>query len=171
MHHRCSTRDILAGSIVLLAGLGAVPEAAHYEVGSFTAMRPGFFPLMLSGELILLGVVIALSRGGTEEEDAFARPDWRGWACIIAGLLAFVALGERAGLAPTSFFTIFVSALGDRKATLSSAAALACLVTVFAVVVFGFVLQLQLPIVRGLQHDRDSARRSLERVQGCTAAL
>ena len=71
---------------------------------------------------------------------------WRGWLCIVAGALAFAVLGEHGGLVPASFVSVFIAAMGDRRNTWRSAAALAALLTALGVVVFHFGLHMLLPL-------------------------
>jgi hypothetical protein len=151
MTARFEPQNLVAGSVVTAIGVGAAIESSRYQIGSPTKMGPGFFPVMLAGALILLGLVIAIS-GDVErwEDKAQGAPDMRGWTCIIAGMLSFIVLGEQAGLAPAAFLTVFVSALGDRRATIKGSALLAAGITALAVLLFGYALQLQLPILVGV---------------------
>ena len=50
-----------------------------------------------------------------DEAEVDAAPDWRGWGCIIGGLLAFIALGKFGGLVPATLALVFISAMGDRQ--------------------------------------------------------
>jgi hypothetical protein len=77
-------------------------------------------------------------------------PDWRGAAAIIAAVALFIALADRAGLAPATFACVFVGALGTRTTKLIEAVILAAGVTVFGVLLFHFGLQVQFPILRGV---------------------
>jgi hypothetical protein len=70
------------------------------------------------------------------------------WGCIIAGVAAFVALSEYAGLAPAIFFCVFISARGDRTATWLSSFLLASGVTAFGLALFWWLLQVQIPVFR-----------------------
>jgi hypothetical protein len=72
---------------------------------------------------------------------------WRGWLCILAGVLLFVLLGAHGGLVPASFASVFVAALGDRGNSVRAAAALAALLTLGGVVVFHYGLHLMLPLL------------------------
>jgi hypothetical protein len=74
------------------------------------------------------------------------RPEWRGWFCICASIVAFVVLGNYGGLLPASFATVFIAALGDRKNSLAAALALAAAMTLVCFVVFWWLLRLQLPL-------------------------
>ncbi|HEX7639775.1 MAG TPA: tripartite tricarboxylate transporter TctB family protein, partial [Burkholderiaceae bacterium] len=71
---------------------------------------------------------------------------WRGWACIVGGVAAFVLLGEHGGLVPASFVSVFVAALGDRGNRVRDAALLAAGMTVFGVLVFHQGLHVLLPL-------------------------
>ncbi|MEJ0045599.1 MAG: hypothetical protein WDN04_05275 [Rhodospirillales bacterium] len=48
-----------------------------------------------------------------QEKEKLA-PEWRGWICIVASVLAFVVLGKYGGLLPATFAIVFIAALGDR---------------------------------------------------------
>jgi hypothetical protein len=71
---------------------------------------------------------------------------WRGWLCIVGGVLSFVVLGEHGGLVPATFASVFVAALGDRRNSWRAAAALAALMTLLGTVVFHYGLHLLLPL-------------------------
>ena len=57
-------------------------------------------------------------------------------------------LGHWGGLLPATFAIVFISALGDRKNTIKQAFVLSLGMSVIAVVVFWWALQLQLPLFR-----------------------
>ncbi|HVY57486.1 MAG TPA: tripartite tricarboxylate transporter TctB family protein [Xanthobacteraceae bacterium] len=145
-------RDFYAGGMLILIGLGAAIEAYSYNVGTLMHMGPGFLPVALGILLILLGIMIAgpAVASPIDENERFlpATLQWRGWGCIIAGPLLFIVLGEYGGLIPATFACVFVSALGDRTATLKSSFVLAAGVTFFGVLLFTYVLGVPFPILR-----------------------
>jgi hypothetical protein len=148
-------RDYYGGALMCLIGAGAVTQGLNYSFGSLTHMGPGFFPTCLGAILILLGLSIAgtakrpttrkTQHEGVPLEDT--GPEWRGWFCIIASIIAFVILGKWGGLLPASFAVTFISALGDRDNTWKSALILAAIITVVSVVIFWWALQLQFPLL------------------------
>jgi Tripartite tricarboxylate transporter TctB family len=88
-----------------------------------------------------------------EDEDLLPEhPEWFGWACILAGPICFILFGSYFGLIPATFACVFVSAFGDRTATLKAAIVLATVVTVFGVGLFSYLLQVPMPLLawRGL---------------------
>lgn len=162
------SRDYCGGALMLLLGLGVVMQGRTYELGGLSHMGPGFFPVSLGVILVLVGIGIlwgawqgsarirAEMRTGEESEiQAVSESEtlepvaqWRGWACIVFGIIAFVVLARWGGLLPASFAVVFISALGDRENTVRSAVLLSLAMCVICVVVFWWALQLQLPLLR-----------------------
>ena len=117
-------------------------------MGTLDRMGPGLYPTVLGVCLAIVGILIAATPDRAEEHDAaiHTAPDWRGWLCILGGVAAFIVLGEHGGLAPATFACVFLSALGDRKATLAAALGLAAGMTLIAAIVFSWLLKFQLPL-------------------------
>ena len=143
-------RRLLSGGLITLTGLAVAMEALTFGMGTMARTGPGFFPTVLGAAMALVGMLIAVTLDGDEDHDAsaFGRPDWRGWSCIISGIVAFIVLGEWFGLAPATFACVFVSAFGDRGATLRGSLVLAVSATIVAAVVFSWMLKFQLPLLR-----------------------
>lgn len=152
-------RDYYGGGLMALIGLGAIVRGASYKVGTLTQMGSGFFPVALGVILTGLGILIAGNARRTstdidlltEEDSVVARqgPEWRGWLCILAGIGSFAIIGQYGGLLPATFVTVFISALGDRDNTWRSALVLAIIMSLIALVVFWWALQLQIPLIGG----------------------
>lgn len=143
-------RDYYAGALIALLGVGAAYQGAQYGIGTLTSMGSGFFPVALGAGMVLCGALMALARKVDEEGHDIRAPDWRGAAAILAAVALFIALADRAGLAPATFACVFVGALGTATTRSREAALLAAAVTVFGVLLFHYGLQVQFPIVRGL---------------------
>lgn len=149
-------RDFYAGGLIMLFGLVAVAKGPGYGTGTLMRMGPGFMPTALGVILVVLGIVIAGSAlttpAGENERILPDHPQWLGWLCILSGPLLFIILGGYFGLLPATFACVFVSAMGDKNATVKSALALAAGITVFGVLLFSYVLQISMPVLmwRGL---------------------
>jgi hypothetical protein len=140
-------RNLFGGLIITAFGLVGVIEGYRLGTGSLTKMGPGYVPIALGFILLGLGIVMAASQGEDQKSEIeWETPEWRGWACIIAGVAAFIVLGQYAGLVPAAFFSVFISALGDRTATLKGAILLAIGTTVFGVVLFHYLLSISIPL-------------------------
>ncbi|GAB2900730.1 hypothetical protein GCM10027093_41740 [Paraburkholderia jirisanensis] len=150
-------RDYYGGALLMLLGLYATVQGRQYSIGTLEAMGPGFFPVVLGVLLAALGMIVALQgarRGSVRSNsgsggsgNAHAAPlEWRGWACIVASIVAFVALARYGGFVPATFAIVFISAMGDRRNSWRDAALLAAAICVVCVVVFWWALQLQFPL-------------------------
>ena len=152
-------RDLYAGGLVFLIGSGAAIIGSKYTIGSLTKMGPGFFPAALGVVLAIMGVLIALTSilnsstapaAVDPHHSMQSEPDWRGWGCIIGSVLTFIFSAEYLGLVPAIFLCVFFACWGDKTANLKSSALLAAGITIFGVVLFYYVLRVQIPIFRGL---------------------
>lgn len=143
-----SSRDYLAGALMIAIGLGAVIQGRQYAVGTLSRMGPGFFPIALGAILAFTGLaIIATARFvATETKETALPPEWRGWICIGLGIVAFVVLGKYGGLVPATFGVVFISALADRENTILAAAILALATVAVGVVVFWWALQMNFPL-------------------------
>jgi hypothetical protein len=152
-------REYYAGGLLFVVGASAAYIGSGYQVGTLTRMGPGFFPTCLGILLAFMGILVALASMGPKSATAPAidalhsmpaHPDWRGWACIIGSVAAFITLAEYAGLLPATFCCVFVACMGDRTANLKGSLALSAGITLFGLLLFSYVLRVQIPVIRGL---------------------
>jgi len=145
-------RDFYAGVLMTLLGVGVTFNSTTYNLGTLMHMGPGMFPFILGIVLTFLGLMIfgtALATPLGEDEHILPKnKEWRGWGCILAGPILFIVFGEFLGMVPATFACVFVSALGDREATLKNSLLLAAGVTFFGVLLFSYVLQIPFPMFR-----------------------
>jgi len=144
------------GALLLLA-LGAAVFALGlgYKMGTLNRMGAGFIPVVLGVMMMLAGIALGVTAAPPGQEkvahplpgDGTHRgPEWRGWLCILGGVVAFVVIGDHGGLLPATFASVFISAMGDRNNTVKSAALLGAALTLFCLIVFHYGLSLQLPL-------------------------
>lgn len=143
-------RDYFAGALMALIGAFAIVEGREYGIGTLTQMGSGFFPVMLGAGLILMGAIMAAVRSPAPDGHAASGPSLRGTLAIGAAVLLFMGLARTAGLAPATFASVFVGALGTRTTTSREAALLAAGVTVFGVLLFAFGLKVPFPVLAGV---------------------
>lgn len=142
-------RDYYAGGLLVFIGGATILQSLQYAFGTLEDIGPGVFPFVMGIILALSGLAIAVAaRAPSPDEDDHSMsssPQWRGWGCIIAGFLSFMILAKTVGLFPATFACVFISALGDRQATLKGSFILATLVAIFGSIVFYYILHIPLP--------------------------
>lgn len=141
-------REVLAGCLFLgFAGVGLV-LAVGYPTGNAMRMGAGYFPLLVSGALALLGTLIllrgvAFSRERVSVAELFvARPG----LSIAGSVLAFALSLPWLGLALATVLMTLLSGLARRRAHLGELALLGCGLGAFSVLVFAYGLGLNLPV-------------------------
>lgn len=149
---RARLREVLSGGLCIAGGVAVLLEARTYSIGTLGQLGPGFYPAILGALLALVGLAIAgtalagMSAADEPEPAQAGGPDWRGWLCIVSGVILFVVCASLAGLAAAIFASVFAAALGDRTATLRGSLVLALVMTVAGTVLFGYLLRINMPI-------------------------
>lgn len=148
MQFKINKRELMSAGLLLAIGLASAIGGSRYTVGTLDRMGPGFFPTALGVLLIFLSLLMVITPVAAEDENAAERPapQYRAWACVTAGVAAFIVFGLYGGLVPGTFALVLISALGDKGNSVKSAVALAAGVTVLAVLLFRMLLQLQIPL-------------------------
>ncbi len=145
-------RDFYAGAFMMFFGAVMAFHGPSYSLGTLMHMGPGFLPTALGVILIGLGIAIALTAVGVpdgEDEDILPpSPQWFAWGCILASPMLFIVFGTYGGLAPATFACVFVASLGDHNATWIGSVLMSLLITVFGVLLFHFVLQIPMPVLK-----------------------
>lgn len=141
------SKDLLAGLIFIGFGLAFGYASLDYQIGTAFRMGPGYFPLVLSCIIILLGIVILLQplMGGSDEPPSEGVP-WRGLILIIAALVFFGFTVRGLGLMPSLFITSFMSASASRQTGFIGALLIAAFLTAVSLLVFVWGLGLPLRI-------------------------
>lgn len=140
-----SVKDLLAGLIFVAIGLAFGYAALGYEIGTTLRMGPGYFPVMLAGLLVFLGVVIMIQ---SVTRDTAQTPIGRfpivGTLLILGSLVFFGATVRGLGLAPALFVSIALSAFASRHTGFVGALVLAAGLTILCYVIFVWGLGLPL---------------------------
>lgn len=140
-------RDRVGALLLILMGSGIVAQGLTYRMGALTRMGAGFIPVVLGILLILVGMAIGVTAEPGDFGTARSMPtEWRGWLCILGGVLAFVVFGTYGGLVPATFLSVFIAAMGDRGNKVRDAAILSAGITIVGVLIFVFGLKMTFPM-------------------------
>jgi hypothetical protein len=141
-----NAKDFWTGVIYIVVGCAAIFIGRDYGLGTAMKMGPAYFPVILSGLLILIGAISVLR--------SFFRPGtpigsvaWKGLLLVTVSTVLFGLLVRGAGMALALPLMIVLSALASNKFRWKYALALAVGVTVFCVLVFQVGLGVPLPIL------------------------
>ena len=139
---RRNWKDVVGGGAFALLGLYVAVTAFSFGLGTASRMGPGYYPLLLGITAVLLGLAIVAV--GLREPAEAPRIAWKPFAAVIAGLLAFYLLVDRAGLIPAICGLVGLSSLADEDT--GPLASIALAVGIAFVTWLVFVVGLQLPI-------------------------
>lgn len=111
-----SQRDFWSGLMFVCVGLGFAIGATNYAMGSSARPGPGYFPLILSVIMAILGGVVLFKALTieTEDGDPVGGLAWRPLIVIVLAIVVFGLALPRLGLLATVPLLIFiVSQAGD----------------------------------------------------------
>jgi hypothetical protein len=138
-------RDFIAGAFFFLTGIAVTAVSSNYPLGTAMRMGPGYFPALLGGVLTLLGLAIGFKafRSARPLTDLSLEPlTLRPALMVSAGILLFAAAIQSAGLALSTIGLVFVSGFAHRQFRWNQLALSALGLTVAAVGIFAYGLQL-----------------------------
>lgn len=138
-------RDVLAGLMFAGLGAGALVIASGYRMGTPVRMGAGFFPVVLSALLMLLGLAIAAG-GLRSGEAASPRLAWRPLLVITGSVALFAVMVEHAGLALTTAVIVGLSRMARPGHPWRETLWLALGAAAGVALVFHYGLGLQLPL-------------------------
>jgi hypothetical protein len=144
---RTAIKDVLAGFAFIAFGLAFAVGATSYEIGTALRMGPGYFPLVLGGLLVLLGVLIIVKGLIAGEGDEIGPVPWKAAALITGALVFFGATIRGLGVVPSVFLTALLAGLAGHRPGVVAPIVIAGGLTVTCVIVFIVALQLRLPLV------------------------
>lgn len=136
-----SSRDIICGLLFILVGLFFAIQAYGLDLGTAFRMGPGYFPLVLAGILVILGVVVII-QGTQLEHEPMGPIAWRGLLFILPAPIFFGLTVRGLGFVPSLFFTGLLAAFASTKMRPGMALVLVGGLTLFSVIVFSYALGL-----------------------------
>lgn len=139
-------KDVLSGVLFIALGGIFAWQAWDLPLGSSNRMGPGYFPMLLSGGLALLGLVVLV--GGLNSDGS--RPSgiaWRALSILTVAIVFFGFAVRPLGFIPTIAISVFLSTMASQKFRLTTGIAIAAIMTVFTWAVFILGLGLPLPLL------------------------
>lgn len=154
-----SKEELGAGLLVFVIGAATVIGSFNYSIGSLSRMGPGYFPLMSGCVLVLISLFILIKgarqyyiekeKGDIIHLFKFKKVDRvrvKVWVFVTIAMIAFVLLSIYVGFIASAFSIVFISALADKSNSIKSILILSLSLTAFAVLVFYYLLKIQIPL-------------------------
>ena len=139
-------KDLGAGAVFVVFGLAFAFTSTTYDIGTPLSMGPGFFPLVLGGVLVVLGIAVAVKGFVAGEGGDIGPVPWRALVLLLGAILFFGFTVRDLGLVPALFVSVLLAALAGRSARIVPAVVIAAGLTALSVLIFVFALQLRLSL-------------------------
>ena len=141
-----SGKDFWTGLIYIFFGSSAIIIARNYPMGTAIKMGPSYFPAVLSGLLILIGI-ISLVRSFLKTGTPIGRFTFKGLALVVVSTVLFGLIVRGAGLVIALPLLVIVSAFASKDFRWVSSLLMAAGLTLFCIAVFLKGLGIPLPIL------------------------
>jgi hypothetical protein len=105
-------KDFNAGIMYIAIGGFFAGFAMNYPMGTAVRMGPAYFPTILGGLLIVLGLILFFRSFGQHNEEPPSKTHWRPLICIIGAACLFAALIGPAGMVLASAVMMLLGAFG-----------------------------------------------------------
>jgi hypothetical protein len=141
-------KDFWSGAMFAAFGLFFVVFSQQYDMGSAARMGPAFFPTMLGGLLLLLGIVTMLK--GLTTKSAASKVDrfhFRPLLLVLGAVVAFGLLLRPGGLLVALAALVFISSLGSDEFRLRDVLLLTIGLAVLVLIVFIYALDMTVPVL------------------------
>lgn len=138
--------DAIGGVLLVVGGAWFALYALNYDIGTARRMGPAYFPFGIGCLVALFGlgcVLGALNRAGVVPQ-----VEWRPFAAICLGVLAFALVIERFGLVPATVVLVLVSAMAENKPRVLTTIVLAAALCLIGVAIFSWGLGIPMPVLR-----------------------
>ncbi len=142
-------KDFWSGVMFGAFGLFFMVWAQAYDMGTAARMGPAFFPSVLGGLLLVLGVLISIRamRQKDSEDPHLDTFHYRPLLLVLGAVLAFGLLLRPAGLIVALTVLVVVSSMGSPEFRLRDALLLTVGLAILVVAVFIYGLSMTIPVL------------------------
>ena len=143
-----SQRDFWSGLMFVLVGAGFAIGATNYSMGTSARPGAGYFPLMLSVILGILGAIVLFKSLTIESAngDPVGSIAWKPLIIIVAAIVIFGICLDRLGMIITVPILVIISSFAGDEFRWRGVIISSILLTLFSWLVFVFGLKLTIPL-------------------------
>ncbi|GGE42780.1 membrane protein [Agaricicola taiwanensis] len=140
---------MVSGAFLIALGLFfGIYAYVDLNIGSAFRMGPGFFPVVLSGLLILIGIIVVL-QSLNAEHPLMTPIAWRGLFFILLSPIVFGLTIRALGFVPAVVLVCGISAFASHRMGVLKAAIITVCMTLFCIGVFYYALGLPVRLFGG----------------------
>jgi Tripartite tricarboxylate transporter TctB family len=143
-----SQRDFCSGLMFIIVGVVFAVGATHYPMGGSAKPGAGYFPLILSVVLAVLGAIVLFKSLTIETEggDPVGAIAWRPLIVIVAAIAVFGATINSLGLVLAVPILILISSLAGAEFKWVGVLITCVVLTLFSWLIFVYGLKLTIPL-------------------------
>ena len=143
-----SQRDFWSGVMFIVIGAGFAIGATNYPMGASARPGPGYFPLMLSIIMTILGAIVLFKSLTieTDDGDPIGKIAWRPLIVVVLAITVFGLLLPRLGMLITIPVLIFITSLAGDEFRWKGVLAAAVVLTIASYLIFIVGLKLTIPV-------------------------
>lgn len=145
-----TNKDLWAGIHYIAVGTVAMWIAKDYPFGSALRMGPGYFPTVLGGIMVLMGIYVLVLGLRKDHEKIVGNWSIRALIILPISMVVFGLLMEHVGFIPAMLALIPVSALAGREFKWGEVAPLTIGLTIVCMAGFIYGLGLPYPLIKGV---------------------
>ena len=141
-------RDFWSGLMFIAVGVAFAVGSTNYSMGSSARPGPGYFPLILSVIMAILGAIVLFKALTIETDDGnpIGSIAWRPLIIIVSAIVFFGLALPRLGMLITVPILIVIVSLASTEFRLKGVLASAVVLTVGAWAIFIAGLKLTIPL-------------------------
>jgi len=145
-----TNKDLWAGLMYITTGGAGMWIARDYPFGSALRMGPGYFPTVLGGIMVVMGIYVLVL--GLRKDHEKIQGNWSIRALIVLpiSMVVFGILMEEAGFIPAMAALIPISAAAGRDFKWLEVVPLTIALTIACAAGFIFALGLPYPLIKGM---------------------
>ena len=145
-----TNKDLWAGLMYIVTGAVGMWIAKDYPFGSALRMGPGYFPSVLGGIMVLMGIYVLALGLRKDHEKIQGNLSLRALIVLPLSTIVFGILMEEAGFIPAMVALIPISAAAGRDFKWLEVVPLTIGLTIVCTAGFIYALGLPYPLIKGM---------------------
>ena len=140
-------KDFWSAVMFVIFGVLFMFWSTDYQFGTAQRMGPGYFPTVLGGLLVFLGIMVGIPSVKPDAEETTVEPiGWRGLIIILGAVILYGVLLPILGFVVSLAVLILLSSMGTREFSWKASLLSVVVLGVFSYVTFVMGLNLQFSV-------------------------